>query len=1117
MKPILNQLRYLIRVPGTWRNEQQQRRAETLHLTFLFICFGSLLYLFGSPSIIAGQSRFVALTILCGIMGDLLLRFGYLRISSVMSVSILWLVFTAGSFTEGGLTSGSFAGNISIVIFAGLVLGLRGAITAAVASILAGGLSVYLSANNLMPVPAITYSQMNLFADFTIYIVITALFTGITINRIDKSTIAFERELEERKRAEVAAQESERRLRTLIRQAPVGITLTRDGMMLDANPAYLSMFGYESVEELQGGSLLNQIAPQCRDEIAGRIERRMAGQEVEATYESVGLRKDGSQFPFLVSATRIVLSDGPLTISFFTDFTERKQVDDALRSSEERFRLIAENTADSITVLDLALKLTYVSPSVLQLRGYTAEEAMSQTLEQILTPASYKRVQAVLTEQLILEEVNGPDPSRTALLELEEYCKDGSTVWVELSGSFLRDSALKPTAILTITRDITKRKKAEEELQRSEAERSELLALMRSMSDTMPDMLWAKDTNGRYIFANRAICEKLLNAVDTSEPIGKTDLFFARRERESHPDNPAWHTFGELCLDSDVVTLREMQEMQFDEFGNVRGNFLFLDVHKAPLRSADGKVIGVVGSGRDVTERKVAEESLSRERNLLRTLIDGLPGSVRIYIKDNECRYIVNNLSHLQSLGVAHQEDVVGKTSFDFFPHEAAQAFWDDEQEVFRTGKPLVDKEEIVFNKQLRENRWHSTTKVPLRDAEGRAVGLVGMSMDITVRKHLEMQLQQAQKMEAIGRLAGGIAHDFNNMIGVILGYANLIDMQVDPVDPLHKNVQAIITAAERSANLTKQLLAFARKQVILPVPLNLNDSIMQVRRMIERLVGEDLVVSFNLDQGLWTTKLDPTQVSQVLTNLASNARDAIENTGSIIIETKNISVRHTERNYSSEVQPGDYVMLIFSDSGKGMDQATQEHIFEPFFTTKPGAKGTGLGLATVFGIVKQNNGFIQVESAPGKGTSFRIYLPRCEGQVEAAIPQILDPPLRGTETILLVEDEEELLNLSRAALEMYGYKVLSASSPGDAIVLCERTNRTIDLMITDVVMPEMNGKELRDRLERERPDMKVIFMSGYTGDVVAHRGILDEGIFFLQKPFTPLVLARKVRDVLNG
>jgi two-component system, cell cycle sensor histidine kinase and response regulator CckA len=1117
MRPILNLLRHLLRVPGTWRTEQQQRRAETLHVTFLFICFGSLLYLLGSPSIIAGQSRFILLTILCGILGDLLLRFGYLRVSGIMSVSVLWIVFTAGSFTEGGITSGSFAGNISIVVFAGLVLGLGGAITAAAASILAGGLSVYLSANGLMPVPVIAYSQMNIFTDFTMYIGITALFTGITINRIDKSTLAFERELEERKKAEAAARESEKRLGTLISQAPVGITLSRNGVTRDANPAFLSMFGYQSVGELQGTSPLQQIAPHCRDGMAGWIERRMAGQELESTYEAVGLRKDGSQFPLLVSATRVVLSDGPLTISFFTDFSEHKQVEDALRASEERFRLIAENTADAITVLDLTLKQTYVSPAVLQLRGYTVAEALSQSLDQILTPESLDRARAVLTEQLTLEAVNGPDPSRSVLLELEEYCRDGSTIWVELSGSFLRDGAMKPTAILTITRDITKRKKAEEELRRSEAERSELLALMRSMSDTMPDMLWAKDTRGKYIFANRAICEQLLNAADTSEPIGKTDLFFAMRERESHPDNPAWHTFGELCVDSDAVTLREMKEMQFDEFGNVKGKFLFLDVHKAPLRSAEGNVIGVVGSGREVTERKMAEQSLNRERNLLRTLIDGLPGSVRIYVKDAECRYIVNNLSHLQSLGATRQEDVVGKTSFDFFPLDAAQAFWDDEQEVLRTGNPLVDKEEIVFNKQLQENRWHSTTKVPLRDAEGKAVGLVGMSMDITVRKHLEMQLQQAQKMEAIGRLAGGIAHDFNNMIGVILGYANLIDMQVDAADPLHKNVHAIITAAERSANLTKQLLAFARKQVILPVPLNLNESILQVERMIERLVGEDLVVSLNLDRELWTTKLDPTQVSQVLTNLATNARDAIENVGTITIETKNITIRQTENAYSSEAPPGDYVMLTFSDSGKGMDPATQQHIFEPFFTTKPGAKGTGLGLATVFGIVKQNNGFIQVESAPGKGTSFRIYLPRCEGQAEAAITQVVDLPLKGSETILIVEDEDALLNLARATLEMYGYKVLSASSPGDAILLCERTKQPIDLLITDVVMPKMNGKELRDRLEKDRPHMRVIFMSGYTGDVVAHRGILDEGIFFLQKPFTPVILARKVRDVLNG
>jgi CheY-like chemotaxis protein len=344
-----------------------------------------------------------------------------------------------------------------------------------------------------------------------------------------------------------------------------------------------------------------------------------------------------------------------------------------------------------------------------------------------------------------------------------------------------------------------------------------------------------------------------------------------------------------------------------------------------------------------------------------------------------------------------------------------------------------------------------------------------------------------------------------------------MIEKKTDPADPSFQKIKAIVTAAERSANLTKQLLAFARKQIAAPLSLNLNDEIISLQKMLGRLTGEDVVLKVLLFENLWNVKIDPVQITQVMTNLVSNARDAIENVGTITIETTNTVIDKSAVGEHSDIVPGEYVTLIFSDTGKGMEKETLTHIFEPFYTTKPKGKGTGLGLSTVFGIVKQNNGYVHVDSEPGQGTIFKIYFPRHYGEIETPLIVESEIPLIGTETVLIVEDEEELLQLACSALEGYQYSVLSAKSPVEALTFCELYDKKIDLLITDVIMPGMNGKELKERIETLHPEIKTLFMSGYAADIVANRGILDDGIQFLPKPFTPLLLARKVRVLLNG
>ncbi|MBE0584649.1 MAG: response regulator, partial [Desulfofustis sp.] len=389
--------------------------------------------------------------------------------------------------------------------------------------------------------------------------------------------------------------------------------------------------------------------------------------------------------------------------------------------------------------------------------------------------------------------------------------------------------------------------------------------------------------------------------------------------------------------------------------------------------------------------------------------------------------------------------------------------------------------------------------------------------IDLTEQRQMEEQLRQAQKMEAIGQLAGGVAHDFNNMLGVILGHAEMALMKADPSSPSISNLQEIATAADRSADLTRQLLTFARKQVIAPKVLDLNDSIAGTLKMLQRLIGENIHLSWTPAANLWPLKVDPSQLDQILANLCVNARDAIAGIGKISIETGNRTLDESAiSTLPFEVVPGDYVRLSVSDDGCGMDKQTQTHIFEPFYTTKEVGSGTGLGLATVYGAVKQNQGFITVYSEPGLGTVFNVYLPRTSKAVEEKQETTEKPLLRGTETVLLVEDDEMLLRLITTMLEESGYTVLAAATTELAQSFAREHAGPIHLLISDVIMPMMNGRELSAKLQPLRPDMKVLFLSGYTAEIISNDGIIDESIHFLQKPFSLEVLTTKVREVLD-
>ncbi len=440
--------------------------------------------------------------------------------------------------------------------------------------------------------------------------------------------------------------------------------------------------------------------------------------------------------------------------------------------------------------------------------------------------------------------------------------------------------------------------------------------------------------------------------------------------------------------------------------------------------------------------------------------------------------------------------------------------------ELRKTGS--IHDLEVQFRRYDNDIIWVSISAFLVRDAEGEPLRIEGLFFDITDRRRAEQergklfeQLVQAQKLEAVGQLAGGVAHDFNNMLAVILGRTQLTLLDMKPTDKHYATFVEIENAAEHSVNLTRQLLAFARKQTVAPRHININQSISTTFNLLRRLITEDIELIFQPEDNVGLVFIDPDQVGQILTNLCVNARDSISDNGKIIIETHNVAFDASYCKKYPDYIPGEYVCLSVTDNGSGMDKTTQKHIFEPFFTTKGIAKGTGLGLSTVYGIVKQNNGFIDLYSELGQGTVVRVYIPQQEG-AQSLLRVEPDPPiLLNIGMVLLVEDEPRLLAISKAILEELGCKVLAANSPAEAISFVKDSQYTIDLLLTDVVMPEMNGRELAAQISKIRPEIRCLYMSGYTADIIASKGVLDEGLNFIQKPFSPQALAAKIQDVI--
>ena len=537
-----------------------------------------------------------------------------------------------------------------------------------------------------------------------------------------------------------------------------------------------------------------------------------------------------------------------------------------------------------------------------------------------------------------------------------------------------------------------------------------------------------------------------------------------------------------------------------------------------PWRDVRGEIGGIVIFTEDVTARKQTEAALRESEERFRTLVDSAPEGIFVQA---DGRFLFVNPALVRMLGADRPEDLVGADILPRIAPEFHAAVRGRIRRQHETGgvAPPMEQEYL----RLDGGRVPvETTAVPVKFA-GRDAHLVFIR-DVAERRRIEQerqnlqaQLAQAQKMDSIGRLAGGVAHDFNNMLGVILGHAELTLDVVDPASPLYNGLQEIRKAAIRSGDLTRQLLAFARKQTIAPKALDLNETVEGMLKMLRRLIGENVELAWRPCPVAARVEMDPSQIDQILANLCVNARDAVGDKGHVAIETGLAEFDEATCAAHAGFLPGRFVMLAVGDDGCGMDSATLLRLFEPFFTTKEIGKGTGLGLATVYGIVKQNNGFIDVDSEVGRGSTFRIYLPQLRDAPAETAPAAPPPLPAGHETILLVEDEPALLNMARTMLEQIGYRVLPAATPAEALRLAKRESGRIDLLMTDVVMPQMNGRDLGQILAEECPGLKRLYMSGYTADVIAHHGVLEPGVHFIAKPFTPAELAAKIRAALAG
>ena len=981
-------------------------------------------------------------------------------------------------------------------------------------------------------VPIWTHEQLNSYLFF-----IKGLIAVISESGLKKL-----KEIETRKQIE----ETEARAIAILETAMDGFWMVdMQGRLLEVNDSYCRMSGY-SAKELLSMNISDLEIVESSAEAAANIKNIMV--HGEGRFKTWHRRKDESVFDVEVSVKYHPFDGGQL-VFFLRDITEEKRIEQkklAIDSVREKVWLM--ETSDDIKEVAFAIRnviekyienfhafgLNIVNMSddpvsltvyeiahndnMLSIQSGTAGEKVIIEIwkkgktayrKNIGEEDSYKESNHLDRNfnSRIMSVIDVPFTHGTLAINSEkadafsehdiEFLEDMAQI---LSEGFKRTEDLKQLEknVEKLIIDITERKRIEEALKSSEVRYRRLFEMAKD------GILILDAETGMVVDANPFLVEMM--GFSHEELLGKK----------------IWQLGFLKDIIANQDNFMELQQKEYIRYDDL------------PLETVDGRKINVEFVSnvylvdnkkviqcniRDITERIQTEEALRESVQNFRTLADSGQALIWTAGTDKLCNYFNRTWLEFTGRKIEHE---MGNGWVEGVHLDDLQRCMD----IYVGAFDRREKFSMEYRLRRHDNkyRWLLDDGCPRYNRKGEFIGYIGHCLDITdrrlaeeARERIQSQLNQALKMESVGRLAGGVAHDFNNMLTIILGNVEIAMMSLDPSDPLHASLEQIQHAGLHSADLTRQLLAFARKQIVMPKVLDLNETVEGMLKMLRRLIGEDIDLTWSPDHELGQVKIDPSQIDQILANLCVNARDAITDVGKITIETANVVF---DENYCADhtgFTLGEYVLLAVSDNGCGMDKKTMANVFEPFFTTKEFGKGTGLGLSTVYGIVKQNNGFINIYSESGEGTTFKIYLPRF-GDKSAHV--VTTDQARGftggSETILLVEDEPSILKMSKNILEKLGYAVLTASTPGKAVQLADEYAGEINLLMTDVVMPEMNGRDLANNLVSRYPHLKRLFMSGYTTHVIAHHGVLDEGVHFIQKPFSIKDLAAKVREALS-
>ena len=896
-----------------------------------------------------------------------------------------------------------------------------------------------------------------------------------------------EKEVAEGKQGGNSLRQPEEMFYPTFENAPVAMCLVSpQGRFLSVNAALTRMLEYAK-DELLSMSFGDVTHPDDLSASKEWVDKLLAGGESTMDLEKRYIRKSGQVVWGIVRASLLRDADGnPLFfITHVQDITERRQSEEAILAERNFANAVLNSLPGIFYMFDQTGKFLRWNRNFEQETGYSPEEIARMSPLDLFLGAD----KALIEERIGEVFAKGASDAEANLVS-----KSGKETPFYFTGRTIQ--AEGSPCLIGMGIDVTERKRAERRT-------ADTLGFIQTMIGSSPVGIITYNANGDTVWTNEA----------TTRIVGGT---LEGLKAQNFRQLESWKQSG--LLDAAEKALATGKEQQLDvDVTTTFGKKVLLSSRLVPyVYEGQQHLLGMYS---DITEHVQMQEALLHSEKQFRNLLENVRLVAVMLDRNGNITYCNGYLLGLTGWS---NEEILGKSWFDLFlPEEVRESV----RSFFNAGitnAALPNQYENYMMTRKGDRRLIVWNNSMLYDPRGDVTGTASIGIDVTEHRSLEEQLRESQKMEAVGRLAGGIAHDFNNLLTVIIGYGELLLSKIGKDNPLSQEAGEIRKAALRAASLTNQLLAFSRRQILSPEVLDLNSIVTDVENMLRRIIEEHINLTLNLREDLWKVKADRSRIEQAVVNLAINAKDAMPKGGTLTIETRNIQIDDLAAKINPEISPGAYAVFSIKDTGHGMDRETMARIFEPFFTTKEVGKGTGLGLATVYGIVMQSGGHIQVDSEPGHGTTFSIYLPRAQ---EAPSPPKKAAPAEmntlsisaDTKTILLVEDSDVVRELTRNVLDINGYAILEASSPEDAIRLCESHGGEIHLLLTDVVMPGMSGRDLSNRLQRVRPGMKVLYMSGYTDEAIVEHGILDAGIHFIPKPFSPASMAQKILEVLNS